>query len=585
MSCYRKEVPVPNPDDTLHPKYHLFEAYLNSDKDEDVTFAHFLRTHNTTVIPVRPYTRLRGNTVALAVEMTSPFTDGYYAQWLTMYHAWGREVHLPEASRLAPPRLYWFATALILEEQFWTDDVKVKHWFCMSGNGRSKVATLIGLVTAWRSYVKRFISGEVLYVPPIITERNANPLTEKQKKVFDRVVQGFVALRASDGGECHIRMRGEAGTGKSRLLDEFVHHASLPLDSDQRPAGFDCVHVLLVSPTGVLSDVYRRKWLNAGTIVVDTFDGAFDTLDRYELTAYTLSNYDAWLVDECDFLSPLQWKRLTFISRQCPHVFQLLAGDPGQFRPMEDDGGEAAGQYWAHVLELTEQLRFDSMSPFGRACRRLRTQWASAQDIEVLCGRRVLCDGMPTAATLRAFHEMHPDGISLAVTKESVSQLNSLAVEGLMLQEDFLGHARVDDKGTTKLIPLYRSCRVLVTYNVNKAEGVVNGAFGVLLFFNGAFAEVRLDSGVIAILPKIAYERADGSFYTAFPLDIGYAVTLAKMQGQTLERAAAILPDASVPAGGYVAITRLRKVDNLFWYGKPTRNFFCPGGHSQVEVP
>ena len=122
--------------------------------------------------------------------------------------------------------------------------------------------------------------------------------------------------------------------------------------------------------TGVLSDAYRRKWLTAGTIVVDTFDGAFDTLDRYELTAYTLSNCDVWLIDECGFLSPHQWRHLTFISSQCPHVVQLLAGDRGQFKPREDDGGEAAG---ANVEACCDTARYICASG------RLRRDNTSAQ--------------------------------------------------------------------------------------------------------------------------------------------------------------------------------------------------------------
>ena len=146
-------------------------------------------------------------------------------------------------------------------------------------------------------------------------------------------------------------------------------------------------------------------------------------------------------------------------------------------------------------------------------------------------------------------------------------------MESLADADDFLVHARVEAKGTTELVPLYKSCRV---NNLDKSNGVVNGAFGVLLNYNGCFAEVRLDSALIAVVPKIAWERPDGTFDMAFPMDIGYAVTVAETQGQTLEHPVAILPDAGVPAGGYVTVTRVRKVDDLYLYGRPTRIFFTP---------
>ena len=64
------------------------------------------------------------------------------------------------------------------------------------------------------------------------------------------------------------------------------------LDDSQRPEGFDCVHLLLVTPTGVLSDLSRRKWRESRNIIVDTFDGAFDTEESYESPSYTLGRHD-----------------------------------------------------------------------------------------------------------------------------------------------------------------------------------------------------------------------------------------------------------------------------------------------------
>ena len=183
---------------------------------------------------------------------------------------------------------------------------------------------------------------------------------------------------------------------------------------------------------------------------------------------------------------------------------------------------------------------------------------------------------MPTKDAVKTFHEHFSNGISLAITVEGVARLDVLAVEGLMSDDDFFGHARVEVQGGTQLLPMFRSARMIITHNLDKNEGIVNGAFGVLINFNGNFAEVHLDTGVIAVVPRIAYERSDGSYFMAFPLNLGYAETLAKIQGQTIEHPIAIYPDASVPAGGYVAVTRVRCADNLWWYGCPTRQFFTP---------
>ena len=54
-----------------------------------------------------------------------------------------------------------------------------------------------------------------------------------------------------------------------------------------------------------------------------------------------------------------------------------------------------------------------------------------------------------------------------------------LAIEGLMDDDDLLGHARANGKGDAKSTPSYKSCRMLLRYDLEKkTEGIVNGAFG-----------------------------------------------------------------------------------------------------------
>ena len=171
-----------------------------------------------------------------------------------------------------------------------------------------------------------------------------------------------------------VRLRGEAGTCKSRVFDECLYRASLDLDSDQRALGFDAVHVLIVTPTVVLSDVYRRRWRTAESIIADTFDGAFDTLEQFVSTPLKLSQYEMWIIDEAEFLTPKQWKRLLHLHVICPAVFVLPVGDAGQFPPIGDDGGVGSGAFGTRDLTLREQLRFNANTPFGRLCSKSKAR-------------------------------------------------------------------------------------------------------------------------------------------------------------------------------------------------------------------
>ena len=108
-------------------------------------------------------------------------------------------------------------------------------------------------------------------------------------------------------------------------------------------------------------------------VTVDTFEGAFDTLEHFEFTQWSLAQYGAWVVDECEYLTPAQWRRLVALTASCPHVFILLAGDPCQFRPIGDDGGVTAAHFVCRNITLHRQMRFDANTDWGRICRSLRT--------------------------------------------------------------------------------------------------------------------------------------------------------------------------------------------------------------------
>ena len=574
LSCARKEVAVCAPNERESSAFKHFGHYL--DMRSQGTFAEFLRTHNTSVTPPAPYRRLRGALVALAIETCSPWNDYYYAQWLTMHHVWNGEVALPlDEMGLVPPRHKWFSACLLMDPDFWIDAGKVALWFGADGMSKTRLQTLTSMHSCWRQYVERFLRGDVIYVEPVRTREELLPLTCEQQRAYDEILDRYRALQNDPDAGNAVRVRGEAGTGKSRVLDEFLCAAKDAQENDDEELAMPRT-VLMMTPTGVLSDVYRRRWKDADNIQVDTFDGAMDTLQMFELTEFNVSQFDAWVVDECEYLTPTQWRRLITLSHACPAVFKLLAGDPRQFRPREDDGGQTASHFQCVTITLRTQMRFDPSTPWGRACLHVRSARATVEDVDTFVGQRLLCYDPPTTITMRAFFDIFPKGLAVAVSLESVSVLNNLALEALMVDEDYLGQIFIDAKGDVAPMHIYRSARVMVTDNLMKSEGVVNGAFGIVLSLSRDCLVVLLDNGIEAAIHKVAFERPHGGYYVAFPVTHGYACTLAKMQGHTVTNGLAVWPDCSVPAAGYVAVTRVRAPEQLLWIQRPTPEFFIP---------
>ena len=72
----------------------------------------------------------------------------------------------------------------------------------------------------------RFLNGETIHVAPLRDDTFVNLLASEQGVVFDRIVHSYSALKASHNDYAAIRLRGEARTGKSRILDEFLSVAA-----------------------------------------------------------------------------------------------------------------------------------------------------------------------------------------------------------------------------------------------------------------------------------------------------------------------------------------------------------------------
>ena len=169
----------------------------------------------------------------------------------------------------------------------------------------------------------------------------------------------------------------------------------------------------------------------------------------------------------------------------------------------------------AHEVVLRQQLLFHMHSRWWHACRAVRSRKATNREIDILAGRRVLSAAEPTLDGLPSSHDISPKGLTVDL---------------------YLRDIVVEANHDTRRIPIYSSARMMVTRNLHKEPEVVNDEVRHVLHFSRACVVLRLDSDVEAAIHKMAYETEDGSNYVAYPLEIGYACTLANVQGDTIEK-------------------------------------------------
>ena len=222
----------------------------------------------------------------MATEMTTPWREHYCAPWLTMNPVWHGQVSLHKERHLARPDHLLFATCLLLAPAFWFYDESVAHWLTVAPMSKPRMLTLLPAIQCWLVYEQRFLCGEVMDVKLHGVEEDRAPLYPEQRATMERLCPAHGEVRDA-GVNKALRIRVEGGTGKSRVLNDICWMSSLP-DGDPRRH----------PPTGILSEAYRRSWATCDNIIVDTFDGANDTLQKCVESLFHLAQFDIWITDE-----------------------------------------------------------------------------------------------------------------------------------------------------------------------------------------------------------------------------------------------------------------------------------------------
>ena len=129
-------------------------------------------------------------------------------------------------------------------------------------------------------------------------------------------------------------------------------------------------------------------------------------------------------------------------------------------------------------------------------------------------------------------------------------------------------------------LPIFMGMHVVTTRNLNKEIDYVNGMPGVVTGTHKTGIRVTTKTGY----PIVVYPYTDDSWgrdnrVVYFPIRPGYATTLMKVQGSTLDHMTLFLDVPNIEAAGYVALSRVEYDDNWQFVGDPTIHHFTPSPH------
>lgn len=566
LACSSKRVTLVTPDkvmeDTLFCKYLVRPA-----EDDDLCYAQWLREYNTGVEEPRRYQRRRRGLTALAIHYSSKQQDAYFGQWLVANIACREAaMFMRDEVAMVPEHHRWFATCRLLRPDLWNSAGAVRqYWEQENAHQAAYLDVLMYMYKSWITFTDLFLCGRLHAAVPMEEAAVEHVLNNEQQRFAERFLAA-VDMAHEQGREGLLQaapgfgLLGAAGTGKSVVLRFLLRR----LHEQQRS-------VLLCSPTGALADEYRELRRVLPRLQVDTVDGAFHLwCDQLQTPPFA----DVVIIDEVGFLDAPKFESVMRQWDAGGRTFVLLcAGDFGQLQPPGGGQQACSTASWGQLLctTLTTMMRSRD-ERFTQLQVRLRAKQLTSADVRYLTGGRVLSEGWPSCDEVQRHFLAWPETVMLCVKREDAWQLNNVALEALFPVTP-LGVVDVVDMQSARTMRVHRGMRVMVTYNVNKSCGLVNGAFGVVEALAPQCLVVRLRDNQLHALHRLTLDLPDGRF-TGYPCDAAYASTIAKMQGRTLSKVA-IWTGTAASTAGYVAVSRVRDCTDLFWMMRPSRRFLC----------
>lgn len=372
----------------------------------------------------------------------------------------------------------------------------------------------------------------------------------------------------------NVFLTGSAGTGKTYVLNQYINYLK------ERK-----VAVAITASTGIaathMNGMTIHSWAGIGVKEHITSANLASMKSKKYLKDH-LEKVKVLIIDEISMLHKNQLTAVDVVLQYFKKnddafggIQVVLCGDFFQLPPIGKQGEISKDKFsfmseaWVNanlkICYLTEQYRQsdNTLNLILNEIRGGKVSKNSYQHLKNSANNKLDDDTEPTKLFT---HNYDVDKINAEhlMTLNGMSKKFSAKTKGNKKLIETLKNAVL----ASNELELKIGAKVMFVKN-NNEKGYVNGSLGRVLGFNDSgIPSIKLHNGKIVTAEQESWSIQDDNAktlasYNQIPLRLAWAITIHKCQGMTLDAAEIDLSKTFEKGQGYVALSRLKKLENL----------------------
>lgn len=401
-----------------------------------------------------------------------------------------------------------------------------------------------------------------------------------------------IALQALESGR-NVFLSGEAGTGKSYVLNQFLAKNTRKNILVCAPTGIAAINVngstlhrvfgVPIEPIGPTKNPMKTSETvqKADIIIIDEISMCRFDCFEYVAKAIKLAEKEAQNKEYAK-AEKLHREPITLPPKQL-----IVVGDFFQLPPViTDKDRPVLENYWGRIMNVGDGFAFQApmWSTFDFVTIVLDEVMRQKGDLDFVANLNCIRRGDKSAiAWFNAQSAQKVQkGIHLCSTNKAAEQINLQEAAKLKgfprtYTADITGIVNASDKPTSDALTLKKGMQVMSLIN-DPENRYQNGSLGIItdldfsgveVDFGGQKIEISkhswdiIDYQIIEKNGESKVEKTVIGIFRQLPLKIAYAITMHKSQGQTYD-AANIHPSCFASGQLYVALSRIKSIKSLY---------------------